>query len=224
MTIITGSPVGCGRSSAHRGRQRPPHGGKRFWYVRAAAALRRGRVSNAVVAATAAALEALSTTRTSSFVRTGADAVRHAIRSAAGNHVAWRVPIHAVELRPGEHRRTHLFTLISASGVALPHPPSVARHVGVKEAPVRHQIELHEVADAPPNPPQYQATTPPPPPPSPSPLPLAEPRVTTYSTTQPRSTPPTRSLQHQNQHQQLNHILHWSLHHRPTTHALYHPN
>ena len=104
MTIITGPPVGCGRSSAHRGRQRPPHGAKRFWYVWAAAALRRGRVSNAVVAATAAALEALSTTGSSSFVRAGADAVRHTIRGAAGNQVAWRVSTHAVELRPGGER------------------------------------------------------------------------------------------------------------------------
>ena len=48
--------------------------------------------------------------------------MRHAIRGAAGNQVAWRVPTHAVELRPGRERLAHVFTLSSASGVAPPHP------------------------------------------------------------------------------------------------------
>ena len=208
-------PVGCGRSSVHRGRQRPPHGGKRFWYVWAAAALRRGRVSNAVVAATAAALEALSTTGSSSFVQTGADAVRHAIRGAAGNQVAWRVPTHAVELRPGGERLAHVFTLSSASGVAPPHPslgrPSCRCKGGTRATSDRAPRGQRRTAKPTTIPGYNPAAT----------TTITNPaaaRRTTRDYLQYHTQPAPPALQHQNQHQQLNHALHCqSLHHRPTT-------
>lgn len=185
------------------------------------AALRRGRIISSQKPPQPPLWKAVAGVGSPSFVPTGGGGPWHATRGAAGNQVAWRVPTHAVELRPGGERLAHVFTLSSASGVAPPHPslgrPSCRCKGGTRATSDRAPRGQRRTAKPTTIPGYNPAAT----------TTITNPaaaRRTTRDYLQYHTQPAPPALQHQNQHQQLNHALHQSLHHRPTTNALYHPN